>query len=64
MEDIWKKKPDWDDALSSDLEKMFQDWCEELFHLKLIYVSKYLFSMKGMKDRTDRHFYVVVDANR
>lgn len=64
LQDIWKKKFNWDDALPLDLANTFQDWCAELFYFKQISVPRHLFSMKGMKELTDCQCLVFVNASK
>lgn len=64
LQDIWKKKLVWDDELPPELATAPQDWSEEMFYLKQISVSRYLFSMKGMEELTGCQFHIFVDASK
>ncbi|XP_054723576.1 uncharacterized protein LOC129233627 [Uloborus diversus] len=64
LQEIWKRKLNWDDPLPPDLKDTFQNWCEELYYLNEIRVPRHLTSMNKMEELSDWTLHCFVDASK
>lgn len=63
LQDTWKVKVDWANALPSVSAQTFQDWFEELLYMDEIYVQ-HLFLITGMVVPTVCQLNIFVDESK
>ena len=55
IQELWKRKVDWDDELPSDLKYRFQGWRSQLRSLPRIFINRY-YGIDTHTETTELHF--------
>ena len=56
IQELWKRKVDWDEDLPSDLKYQFQEWRSQLRYIPRIFVSRY-YGIETDTETTEFHFF-------
>ena len=56
IQELWKRKVDWDEDLPSDLKYQFQEWRSQLRYIPRIFISRY-YGIETDTETTEFHFF-------
>ena len=57
IQELWKRKVDWDEELHSDLKYWFQEWESQLRHIPCIFINRY-YDINTHTETTELRFFV------
>ncbi|GFX07745.1 integrase catalytic domain-containing protein [Trichonephila clavipes] len=57
LQDLWKEKIQWDDPLSTHIEKEWKKWCEELPRLRNLKIPRLNLDSNLLEDGVELHSF-------